>query len=92
MAIQLPVVTLAEDDLALLQAWADLLERMGYQVHTFDSGMAALAAPQVDVLLPGYNLGDLPGIALVREARTRRSGLPAAEVPSGTIPRKGDGG
>jgi CheY-like chemotaxis protein len=82
-------VLVVDDDVAVLDATATLLRRLGCSVITADSIEAALAAadPAPDLVLTDYQLrrGET-GIALVRRLVARYPGLPAVLVTGDTAP------
>ena len=69
-------ILLADDDEALRSALEELLRRAGHVVVGAANGTQALAkVSDTDVLVTDLRMPDLDGIALLREARSRRLGL-----------------
>ncbi len=78
-----------DDDAALLEVLADLLDHAGFAVEVSTSGAQALrrmeeAAP--DALVIDSALGDMSGLELVRRARAIRRPLPVVLLTGRTLP------
>ncbi len=72
-------VLLVDDDPALLETMAELLDEAGYQVNRASSGSAALQAIEgapPDVALVDCAMPDMNGAALAERLRRVRAGLP----------------
>jgi DNA-binding response OmpR family regulator len=68
-------ILLVEDEHAIAEPLAEGLTREGFEVTHVDTGAAALAAPDHDLVLLDLRLPDIDGFDVARELR-RRSGVP----------------
>ena len=79
-----PLVLLVDDDSAVREVAAYMLEDLGYGVVQAGSGGAALDLigrdPEIDLLLVDFAMPGMNGAELAREARTKRPGLPIVFV------------
>jgi PAS domain S-box-containing protein len=77
-------VLLVDDEELVRTAMAEMIEGFGHRVIPVGSGAAALeqlrAEPDIDLLVTDHIMPSMTGVALVREARMRRPGLPALLV------------
>jgi CheY-like chemotaxis protein len=77
-------VLLVDDDPAVRDVTAALLEDLGYLVIEADDGPAALdllsKSTRVDLMLADYAMPGMTGGALAAEVQTRRPGLPVLLV------------
>jgi two-component system, OmpR family, response regulator RegX3 len=70
---------LVEDDDSIAEPLAEGLRREGFEVNRADTGAAALAAAEPDLVLLDLRLPDLDGFVVCRELRAR-SGVPIIVV------------
>ena len=75
-----PVVLLVDDDSAVREITAGMLDELGYAVVEAGSGGAALETlqgrPDVDLMLLDFAMPGMNGAEVAREARSRRPQLP----------------
>ena len=78
MSIRRKVITVIDDDPAMLKAVERLLGAKGFDVETFDSAETFLAAvsTKADCLVVDIHLGGMSGIELRRRLIASGSGLP----------------
>ena len=74
-------ILLVDDDPIVREVTAEQLEAEGYAVVVAESGAAALealdAGETVDLVVSDLSMPGLDGIAVIREAQRRKTGLPA---------------
>jgi PAS domain S-box-containing protein len=74
-------ILLVDDDPIVREVTAEQLEAEGYAVLVAESGAAALealdAGETVDLVVSDLSMPGLDGIAVIREAQRRKTGLPA---------------
>ena len=77
-------VLLVDDDPAVREVTAAMLEDLGYRVVEAEGGAAALellsVGNRVDVLLADFSMPGMSGMQLLREATARRPELPVLLV------------
>ena len=78
-------VLFVDDELALVEAGAEILGRLGYRVSYFTGAVDALAALRAapdafDVVITDYNLQNASGVDLARDILAVRPGLPIVLV------------
>ncbi len=81
-------ILLVEDEALIRLHARTLLEEMGHAVEEADCGQAALSCLEdaaYDLMLTDLGLPDMGGEDLVREARSRRGGLPVVLVTGRTV-------
>lgn len=79
-SFETPKVVLVDDDLSVLGSLRFLLEVEGFDVETFDSGMALLLQPTLPArgcFVIDYHMPIMDGLELLARLRDRRSFLPA---------------
>jgi DNA-binding response OmpR family regulator len=72
-------VLLVEDDAAIAEPLVEGLGREGFEVAWVETGAAALASPQPDIVLLDLGLPDMDGFAVCHELR-KRSSVPIVAV------------
>lgn len=69
-----------DDDPYVLETTSEMLQILGFDVVTADSGVKGMAilrgTSHVDVLMTDFSMAVLTGIELIRFARTSKPGLP----------------
>jgi CheY-like chemotaxis protein len=77
-------ILLVDDDSAVREVVAAMLEDLGYRVVEADSGAIALellsAGNRVDLVLADFSMPGMSGMELLREATARRPDLPVLLV------------
>jgi CheY-like chemotaxis protein len=88
-----PTVLVAEDDPAVREVVASLLEEEGYTVRQASDGLMALEELEqdgIDVVLADVTMPRLDGVSLVRRVRTGRFAVPvvlmSAVAPTASLP------
>ena len=90
-----PTIFVVEDDAAVARAIARLLRADGWQVKTFGSAEAFLAARDPSAsgcLVLDVNLPGLDGLALQQRLHDAGEALPIVFLTEGTVDRTVDGG
>jgi CheY-like chemotaxis protein len=87
------LVLLVDDDKLVLEATADMLEALGWQVLTASSGADALGKlernQRVELLVTDINMPGLNGYELAERAKRRRSDLKVIFISGGEIAASG---
>lgn len=84
-------ILLVDDDEAVREVTAAMLEDLGYGVCLAENGAAALGLldrpPHVDLLMADLRMPGMDGVDLARKARQRRPDLPVLLVTGDANPR-----
>ena len=84
-------ILLVDDDDAVREITASVLEDLGYEVSEAESGSAALEAldkgARVDLLMVDFAMPGMNGAELTREVQQRRPGLPMLLLTGYADPR-----